>query len=107
MNENKQLFYVSHIVFCNLPHKDFSKLSFYIKKDDKYYREFDNKSFDEEHMKNLEDTKRVIRLPRLLEIEEGKRKGLWADCEGKIYIADIDNPFSEPDLSPLEGIILK
>jgi hypothetical protein len=107
MDENKQLFYVSHIVFCQLPNKDFSKLYFYTKKDDKYYKEFDNNSFDEEYMRKLEDTKRVIKLPRLLEIEEGKRKGLWVDSEGKVYIADIDNPFSEPGLGPLEGIILK
>jgi hypothetical protein len=107
MSEDEKFFYVSHIVPRELPNNGFTKLSFYIKKGDKYYRVLDNTSLSEEDIKNLEDTKKVIKLPKLLQIEKEKRKGLWADSQGKVYIADIANPYCEEKLNALEDIILK
>jgi hypothetical protein len=107
MDENKQLIYVSHIIRDELPSQGLSKLYFYTMKGDKYYWGSDNNSFNEEYMRNIENKKQVIKLPRLIEIEKDGRKALWADSEGKVYIADKIHPFSEESLNPLEGIILK
>jgi hypothetical protein len=106
MNKNEEVFYISHIVRDELPRVGLSMLYFYTKKGDKYYWGLDNNSFSEEDMKNLEEKKQVIRLTEPLEIKQGKRKGLWTDSEGNVYVADIEKPYSD-NLNPLENIILK
>ena len=99
-------FFISHIICDELPKRGLAKLYFYTKKENKYYWGLDNNYFDEKYIKNLEDKKQVIKLPKLLKVRKDGRKTLWADPDGKVYLADDTNPYSEK-LNALEGILLK
>jgi hypothetical protein len=106
MEDKNGFFYVSHIVRDELPKKGLAKLYFYTKEDDKYYWGLDNNSFSEEEIKETQKVAQIIKLPRLIEVERWKKKTLWADSEGRVYIANITNPYSDK-IGPLEGIFLK
>ncbi len=104
--DSNEYFFISHIVRDELPTRGLAKLYFYTKKQDKYYWGLDNNSFEEEYMKNLENKNQVIKLAKLLKVRKDARKTIWTDSYGKVYLADIKNPYSDK-IGPLEDILVK
>lgn len=107
----KEEYYIAYIIIpYEFPESGMDMLFFYTKKGDKYYWGTDNNSFNQEFMDDLENKKKIIKLPELIKLEEGTELGF--NKSGKIYLgktADMLNyeSFGSKNLKCLEGIILK
>lgn len=100
MKNNITEFYITHLVPDLLPPKEkesLRKLLFYTAteksyNEGKYYWGLDLRNpFDENHMKLLEKANKIIRLPGKVKVKKGE--GLWLDADGKVYRANLKNPY--------------
>jgi hypothetical protein len=94
-------YFATHIVAAeDFPQKGMRKLFFYTvtaesHQKGRYYWGTGNNVYEEQYIQELETSKKIIKLPKEIPLEQNK--GFWVDYEGKVYYADLKEPYKDRD----------